>query len=164
MVSCVFPGSFDPVTKGHMDVIRRASAMFDHVTVIVMLNIHKSGLFPVQQRIAFLRKACSSLDNVSVESWEGLLADYMCEKQEKIILRGVRSGTELDSELQSACANHLLNNQTETVFIHSDPCLTGVSSSAVREIAAFGGNIRPFVPETIAKEIADFVSKQKEQE
>ena len=84
MVSCVFPGSFDPVTRGHLDLISRASRIFDRVTVTVMVNIHKAGAISPEQRVALLRKACSPYENVRVEKWDGLLADYMRKKEEKV--------------------------------------------------------------------------------
>jgi len=160
MVSCVFPGSFDPVTKGHLDLISRASRLFDHVTVTVMNNIHKKGSIRIDQRIELLRWACEAFPNVSVDRWDGLLADYMREKKEKIIVRGVRSSEEFDHELQSAAANRLLNPDTETVFLTCSPEMNGISSSAVREIAAFGGDIWAFVPEGLTEEIQNLLSKQ----
>ena len=160
MVSCVFPGSFDPVTKGHLDLISRASRLFDHVTVTVMNNIHKKGSIRIDQRIKLLRSACEAFPNVSVDRWDGLLADYMREKKEKIIVRGVRSSEEFDHELQSVAANRLLTPDTETVFLTCSPEMNGISSSAVREIAAFGGDIRAFVPEGMTEEIQNLLSKQ----
>lgn len=160
MVSCVFPGSFDPPTRGHLDLIFRASVLFDHVTVTVMNNIHKSGSIPVSNRVDMLRTACKPLENVSIERWDGLLADYMNLKKERIILRGLRGTDELDRELQARAANRMLNEQIETVFLPSDPCMTGISSSAVREIAAFGGDIEPFVPAELTEEIIRLLSKK----
>ena len=158
MTTCVFPGSFDPVTKGHLDLISRAASMFDHVTVTVMHNIRKSGSIPVDKRILLLKKVCGPYPNVSVEQWDGLLADYMKIKNEKIILRGLRGSEELDRELQSRAANSMLNRDVETLFLPSDPAMTGISSSAVREIAAFGGNISGFVPDEIREEIVTLLS------
>ena len=160
MVSCVFPGSFDPVTKGHMDLIARASALFDRVTVTIMCNIRKSGAIPVSRRVEILKRACAPYGNVTVEQWDGLLADYMALKKERIVIRGVRSSAEMDRELQSCTANRMLNRSVETVFLPSDPSMTGISSSAVREIAAFGGDISSFVPEALTEEIAGLLSKE----
>ena len=159
MVSCVFPGSFDPVTKGHLDLIERASGIFDHVTVTVMLNIHKNGTIPIDKRIEILQRVCTPFKNVSIDSWDGLLAEYMAENHERIIIRGIRSGMEMEHELVSGAANIMLNDQVETLFLPTDPTLKGVSSSAVREIAAFGGDIRKFVPETVAEEIRKLLLK-----
>ena len=159
MVSCVFPGSFDPVTKGHMDLISRAAALFDRVTVTVMVNISKKGSIPAEKRVSILKKACEPYPNVRVDSWNGLLADYMDQKGERIIIRGLRSSAEFDHEYVSYSANKLLNEQAETIFLPCDPKLNGVSSSAVREIAAFGGDISSFVPEDVAEEIRSCLSK-----
>ena len=161
MVSCVFPGSFDPVTKGHMDLIARAAGLFDRVTVTIMVNIHKSGAIPAEKRAELLRRACEPYPNVRIDRWDGLLADYMKEKHEKILIRGIRGGAELDSELQSAAANRMMNDQYEVLFIPSDPKYTGISSSAVREIAAFHGDIQAFVPEAVTEEILELLSNKK---
>lgn len=160
MISCVFPGSFDPVTRGHINLISRTSALFDRVTVTVMINIHKSGAIPVEKRIELLKKACRPYPNVKIDSWDGLLADYMKQKKEMILIRGVRSMSEMDQEYQSCAANKLLHAGFETLLLPSDPLLTGVSSSAVREIAAFGGSIREFVPEELTEEITALLSKK----
>ena len=143
MVSCVFPGSFDPVTRGHLDLIQRASSAFDHVTVAVMYNVHKKGTIPVEKRVRLLQKVCSSFQNVSVERWDGLLAEYMRIKKEKIVIRGIRGGMEAEQEI-----------------LPTDPKLAGVSSSAVREVFSFGGDISAFVPEEITEEIKFLLSKK----
>ena len=160
MVSCVFPGSFDPVTKGHMDLIQRAASLFDRVTVTVMVNINKKGALSPEDRIRLLEKACRQFSNVQVERWDGLLADYMKKKKERIVIRGVRNTPEFEKEISSACANKMLNGSVETLFIPTDPALAGVSSSAVREIFSFGGDISAFVPEKLIKEIGDLLSKK----
>ena len=160
MTTCVFPGSFDPVTKGHLDLIARASFLFDHVTVTVMNNIHKNGTIPIEKRIGMLRKICDSFPNVSVEKWSGLLADYMKKKNEKIIIRGIRGSAELDQELQACAANRMLNREIETIFLPCNPSMNGISSSAVREIAAFGGDISKFVPDALTEEIRELLSKE----
>jgi len=121
MVSCVFPGSFDPVTVGHTQLISRAAGMFDRVTVAVMINIKKAGALSVDQRIDLLRKACSSFKNVRIVSWEGLLTDFMQKNDEKIIIRGIRTGTEFDQEMNAHYANRKLNDQIETIFLPADP-------------------------------------------
>ena len=160
MTTCVFPGSFDPVTKGHMNLITRASSVFDRVTVAVMNNIYKKGAVPIEKRVELLRKACAGLSNVVIDRWDGLLADYMSEKQERIIIRGIRSAADMNSELQANAANKLLNHRIETVLLPCDPSMSGISSSAVREIAAFGGNIKDFVPEELTEEIRILLSNK----
>ena len=161
MVSCVFPGSFDPITKGHLNLISRASAVFEHVTVTVMNNIRKKGSIPIERRVDLIRKACADYSNVDVERWDGLLADYMHVKKERIILRGIRNAAEMDSEMQICAANKLLNNRIETIFLPCDPSMIGISSSAVREIASFNGNINEFVPDELTEEISELLSKKE---
>ena len=145
-------------------MISRAAAMFDHVTVTVMVNIHKTGVIPVEKRLKLLCKACAPYQNVSVDCWEGLLAEYMSEKNERIVIRGIRSGIEFEQEMQSSVVNRTLNRQIETVFIPADPAHAGISSTAVRELALFGGDIKPFVPEQIIKEIRILLSKNNDKE
>ena len=154
MKSCVFPGSFDPFTQGHMDLIRRAAKMFDRVTVTVMINIRKKGALTPAKRVKLLKKACEGMENVRVDRWDGLLADYMREKGETCVIRGVRNAAEYASESAAAAINKLLNPEMETVMIPASDGLAHVSSSAVRELAIFGGDVRAFVPENVAEEIA----------
>lgn len=166
MKTCVFPGSFDPVTVGHLDLIRRAALLFDRVTVTVMINRNKKGRLSVEQRVDLLRKACAGMEHVRVESWDGLLADYMKQHGERCAVRGARSVSEFDTELAVAAANRLLDPEMETVLMFAGPGLECVSSSAVREIASFGGDIGPFVPEAVREEIitalSDHAQKQSE--
>ena len=161
MSSCVFPGSFDPVTAGHMDVIKRAAAVFDTVRVTVMINVKKQGSIPFEDRIRMLKKACRRFPNVQVDQWDGLLADYMREYGEKVLIRGVRGNAEFEHEYTTAVINRMLNDQFETFLIPSDPKLSAVSSSAVREILAFGGEIKGLVPDTCLKDIREILSKKK---
>ncbi len=161
MANCVFPGSFDPVTRGHLNLIQRAASVFDHVTVTVMFNVHKKGTIPVENRVEMLRKVCSPFPNVSVDRWDGLLADYMREHHERIVIRGIRGSMETEQEILANDANRMLNDQIETLLIPTDPVLRGVSSSAVREVYSFGGDISTFVPEEITEEIRMLLSKKK---
>ena len=161
MSSCVFPGSFDPVTAGHMDIIKRAAAVFDTVRVTVMINVNKQGTIPVEDRIRMLKKACREFPNVQVDRWNGLLADYMREHGEKVLIRGVRGSAEFEHEYTSAVMNRMLNDRFETFLIPSDPKWSAVSSSAVREIMAFGGEIKGLVPDDCLKDIREILSKKK---
>ena len=149
----MIPGSFDPVTRGHMDLIRRTAQLFDRVTVVVMVNIHKQGTFSTEERVELLRKACRSEANVRVEQWEGLLSEYMRKTGERTVVRGVRNGTEYDGECSAAQANRMLNPRMETLLMPAGDGYQWISSSAVREIAAFGGDIREFIPRECAEEI-----------
>ena len=153
MSGCVIPGSFDPVTRGHMDLIRRAAALFDRVTVVVMVNLRKQGSFTPEERVAMLEKACRNEEKVRVDRWDGLLSEYMRIRKEKTVLRGVRSGGEYDSEMTAAQANRMLNPEMETLLLPAAEGCAWISSSAVKEIAAFGGDIRDFLPPECAEEI-----------
>ena len=160
MSSCVIPGSFDPVTRGHMDLIRRAARLFDRVTVVVMVNIHKQGCFSPEERVSLLEKACRDVPHVRVEQWNGLLSEYMRQKDENTLVRGVRNGTEYDAETAAAQANRMLNPKMETLLMPAGDGYQWISSSAVREIAAFGGDPSDFLPRECAEEILRGLSKQ----
>ncbi len=159
MKTCVFPGSFDPVTRGHLDVIIRASKLFDQVTVAVMVNIHKRGTLTPEERVGLLKKACAELANVTVVQWDGLLADYMRQNGERCLIRGVRGSAEFETETVNAQVNRMLYPEMETLLLPASDGMGCVSSSMVREIAAFGGDIRAYVPENVAEEIQRLLSK-----
>ena len=162
MSSCVIPGSFDPVTLGHMDLIRRAAGIFDRVTVVVMVNIHKQGTFSPEERVALLEKACRKEPRVRVDRWEGLLSEYMRRQGERTVVRGVRNGTEYDTEVAAAQANRMLNPGMETLLMPAGDGNQWISSSAVREIAAFGGDYQSWIPSECVEEIGRRLSKQEE--
>ena len=146
-MNAVFPGSFDPITSGHMDVLTRASRIFDHVTITVMHNARKQGkhLFSLDERLDILRETTAQLPNVGVDSFGGLLVDYMAQQQKGIIIRGLRAVSDYEYELQIAHLNRQLGG-VETVFIMADTRWSYVSSSMVREIASYGGNVADMVP------------------
>ena len=164
MSLCVFPGSFDPLTCGHRNLIERAAAVFDTVIVTVMINRAKEGTIPFPERVRMIRKACSDLPNVTVDLWKGLLSDYMRKFPGGIVIRGVRSSGEFDQEILAADINRRLCPRTETLFIPAAAEWSALSSSAVREIASFGGNIRPFVPECIYKDIMEWLGHAEQRE
>ena len=154
MKYCVFPGSFDPPTRGHLDLIRRAAGMFDRVTVTVMVNVAKTGVIPWEERVRILKKACADIPNVKVELWKGLLADYMRQqKKPAVVVRGVRNAAEYEHEAEAAAVNRMLCPGLETVLIPASEGMNMVSSSTVREIAAFGGSYDFFIPEEIREDI-----------
>ena len=160
MSSCVFPGSFDPPTRGHIDLIRRAAAMYDQVTVTVMVNVSKAGTIPWEERVRMLEKACRDIPNVRVDLWKGLLADYMRRQEEPaVVIRGVRNAAEYEREAEAAAVNRTLCPGLETVLIPASDGMGMVSSSTVREIAAFGGNYDFLVPDGIRQDIARFLKK-----
>ncbi|MGN0970319.1 MAG: pantetheine-phosphate adenylyltransferase [Aristaeellaceae bacterium] len=146
---CVYPGSFDPVTVGHMDVIRRACALFDRVIVAVLHNPAKQGCFPVEERMALLRTACADMPQVTVDSFDGLLANYMRRTGALCVVRGLRAVSDFETEQTMAQLNAQLLPGLETVFLMTRPEHGCISSSAVREIAAFGGDVSALVPAEI---------------
>ena len=153
MSGCIFPGSFDPITCGHLDLIRRAAAMFDTVTVTVMVNRSKAGSIPYEDRVRLIRKACADLPNVKAELWQGLLAEYVRKHPGYVVIRGVRSAEEFEQEKTAAAVNRRLCPGMETILLPASDGLSDVSSSAVREIASFGGDFRRFVPTGIYREL-----------
>lgn len=161
MTSCIIPGSFDPLTEGHMNLIRRAAGMFDRVTVTVMVNVSKKGCIPYAEREKIIRKACREIPNVGTERWEGLLADYVRAHPGSFVLRGVRNGAEYEQERTAAAVNRRLYPGTETLLMLSEEGCSEISSSAVREIAAFGGNYEAFVPAEVLEDIRPWLERKE---
>lgn len=159
----VYPGSFDPVTLGHEDVIRRAARLFDHLIVAVMHNPQKKGCFPVEERMALLRKLTADLPNVSVDCWDGLLVDYVHVHQAAAVVRGLRAVSDFESELTMAQVNSHLLPGMETVFFMTRPEHSCISSSAVREAASFGADIHDFVPACIAEDVVKHFTQEKDE-
>ncbi len=152
MKRAVYPGSFDPVTYGHLDVIRRAAEMFDELIVSVLNNKEKMPLFSVEERVKILAKATADIPNVKVDSFSGLLVDYAREKKIHVAVRGLRAITDFEYELQISQTNRLLSKETlDTVFLATSLEYAYLSSSGVREIASFGGDISMCVPDFVAK-------------
>ena len=151
MKIAVYPGSFDPVTFGHLDIIRRASKMFDEVIVAVMCNSAKTPLFSLDERVKMLQESVKDLSNVKIESFSGLLIDYCKSADIHIVIRGLRAITDFEYELQIAQTNkELSHNQVDTVFLTTSLRYSYLSSSVVKEIASYNGDISPCVPEFIA--------------
>lgn len=150
MIKAVYPGSFDPVTYGHLDVIRRAARMFDEVTVAVLDNKLKTPLFSVDERVKMLRDVTRDFSNVKVDSFSGLTTDYAAMIGAHVSIRGLRAVTDFEYELQIAQTNKLLSKGSlDTVFLTTSMEYSYLSSSAVKEIAVFGGDITPCVPEIV---------------
>ncbi|MBO2517799.1 MAG: pantetheine-phosphate adenylyltransferase, partial [Clostridiales bacterium] len=139
--ACLYPGSFDPVTKGHLDLIRRACALYDTVYVGILYNPDKTGLFTPEERKTLLEKELEDLGNVKVVVWDGLTVDLMKKLRVKVALRGVRNSADVESETAMAWLNRTLYPEMETVFLPADAGLAHVSSSAVWQIASFGGDV-----------------------
>jgi pantetheine-phosphate adenylyltransferase len=142
----VYPGSFDPVTFGHLDIIRRAAKQFDLLIVAVLNNLSKNPLFTVQERTELLKEATKDLPNVEIDHFRDLLVRYMRSKQAKVIIRGIRSVTDFEYELQMASTNRQLDEGIETIFMMTNPKYSYLSSSIVKEIAKFRGAVQDLVP------------------
>ncbi|MEE1255765.1 MAG: pantetheine-phosphate adenylyltransferase [Lachnospiraceae bacterium] len=150
MKSAVYPGSFDPLTLGHLDIIKRASKMFDHLTVSVLDNRAKNALFSVEERVSILKEATKDLSNVSVDSFNGLLVDYAKQNDIHVSVRGLRAVTDFEYELQIAQTNRKLSDGSlDTVFLTTSLEYAYLSSSSVKEIAAFNGDISQLVPDFV---------------
>ena len=153
------PGSFDPVTNGHVDVIERAAKLFDKVIVVVLVNKGKNPIFTAEQRVEFLKKSLAHLDNVEVDVDSGLLANYAKEKNAVAIVKGLRAVTDFEYEFQMALTNKKLNENVETLFLTTNMEYMCLSSSVVREVASFGGDISQFVPNAIREDIQKYFRK-----
>ena len=149
----IYPGSFDPVTLGHLDIIERAAKIVDELVVAVLMNGSKSPLFTVTERVDMLREVTKHIGNVKVMSFSGLLVDFAKEINASIIIRGLRAITDFEYELQMAQTNHILNDKIDTVFLTSNLEYSYRSSSTVKEVASFGGDISKFVPEYVIDRI-----------
>ncbi len=147
----ICPGSFDPVTYGHIDIIRRSAVMFDEVIVVVADNPDKKRHFSAGQRLEFLKESLSDIPNVSVDVWNGLTADYARQKNAVAIVRGLRAMTDFENEFQLALTNKKLYPDGDTVFLTTKLEYLYMSSSMVRQLASFGGDTRDFVPPCVAK-------------
>lgn len=149
----IYPGSFDPVTNGHIDIIKRASANFDQIVVAILDNKSKSPLFPLDERISMLKEATKDFENVSIDSFSGLLVDYVASTDTNTVLRGLRAISDYESEMRNALANKSLNNNVETLFMVSKAEYTFLSSSVVKEIASFNGDVSNMVPEVVSNKL-----------
>ena len=149
----ICPGSFDPVTLGHMDIITRSTKLFARVIVAVMTNVHKSPMFTTEERLDFLRRATAHLPHVEVVAYDGLLADFCREQHAAAIVKGLRAMSDFEYEFQMALTNRRLNDETETVFLTTSADKMYLSSSLVKQIASYGGDISEFVPREIVEDI-----------
>ena len=156
MKSAIYPGSFDPVTYGHLDIIKRAADIVDHLTVAVLNNNVKTPLFSVEERVNILKEVTKDIPNVSVESFQGLLIDYAKKKDIHVSVRGLRAVTDFEYELQIAQTNRKLSNGSlDTVFLTTSLEYAYLSSSSVKEIAAFHGDISQLVPNFVVEIVHD---------
>lgn len=147
----VYPGSFDPVTNGHLDIIHRAAKVFDKLIVAVLNNSSKNPLFTVDERVELLRQVTSDLPNVEIDSFRDLLVNYLKQKNVRLVVRGLRAVSDFEYELQMASTNHKLSSEMETFFMTSKPKYSYLSSSIVKEIARFSGPVDDLVPDEVER-------------
>lgn len=151
----IFPGSFDPLTNGHVDIITRALNIFDHVTIGVLLNPEKSTLFSVEERVSMIQEVFQGQDNVTVESFSGLLVDFALERKIAVVLRGLRAISDYDYEAQLALMNKSLCDEIETFFMMTTERYSYVSSSLVKQVASYEGSVSKYVPPEIEKALRE---------
>ncbi|SDZ01912.1 Phosphopantetheine adenylyltransferase [Proteiniborus ethanoligenes] len=148
-MKAVYPGTFDPVTNGHLDIIKRSSKKFDKITVLVLNNPSKNHMFTVEERIKLLKEITKNFENVEVDSFTGLLVDYMKQNESKLIIRGLRAVSDFEYEMQMALMNNSLYDEAETFFLIARDKYSYLSSSIVKEVASFNGDISGLVPNIV---------------
>lgn len=153
MLKAIYPGSFDPVTFGHLDILQRAASVVDELIVGVLVNRLKTPLFSAQERVNMLLESTSHIPNVTIESFEGFAVDYAEKKGAKIVIRGLRAVPDFEYELQLSQTNRILNKAIDTVFFTTSLEYAYLSSSTVKEVAMFGGDISKFVPPCVAQQV-----------
>jgi pantetheine-phosphate adenylyltransferase len=151
----VYPGSFDPLTNGHVDIIERGTHLFDKIIVAILVNVEKSPLFSMQERVEIVREVFKGRPNVEVDTFEGLLVDYVSKRQANVIVRGLRALSDFETEFQMALMNRRLNSQIETVFMMPAEQYTYISSRLIKEVFSLGGQVRGLVPEIVEKRLRD---------
>ena len=153
MSTAIYPGSFDPITLGHLNIIRRASRVFDRVVVCVMVNSAKTPMFTLEERMELITRVVSRLKNVSVDSSSQLLADYVKQFDRAVLVKGLRTATDFDSEFRMAMVNRRLNSNLDTIFFPSSSKYTYISSSVVKEMAKYDCDLKDFVPREILEDV-----------
>lgn len=151
MKTAIYPGSFDPITRGHLDVLKRAAGIFDKVIIAVLINSSKKSFLPIEDRIKLIKESCSDLDNVEVDSFDGLTIDYARQKNANILIRGLRAVSDFEYEMQLSQTNNALAPDINTVFLITKPKYNFISSSTIKEIAQMKGDISKFVPPPVAQ-------------
>ena len=157
--TAIYPGSFDPVTNGHFDVVKRGLNLFDRIIVAVAVNGAKTPLFTIQERLEMLEESFKGMSGVEVDSFEGLLVDYVVDRKAETILRGLRAVSDFELEFQMALMNRKLNKRVQTVFLMTGLSWIFISSSIVKEAAQFGGDVRGMVPEIVRKRLKEKFSR-----
>ncbi len=162
MSRAIYPGSFDPITVGHLDIIERASAIVDELIVGVLQNKAKTPLFSVEERVTMLKEVTKDMKNVKIVPFEGLLIDFAQQMDANVIVRGLRAITDFEYELQMSQTNRKLNSDVETIFLTTSLEYSFLSSTTVKEVASFGGDVSQFVPEIVAKKITEKMKEKGE--
>lgn len=155
----VYPGSFDPITNGHLDIIERAAQLFDHLIVAVSINSGKKPLFSLEERVEMLKKILADYDNVSIDSFEGLTVNYTAGREAQAIIRGLRAISDFENEFQMALTNKKMKGNVETVFLMSQAEWSFLSSSVVKEVASYGGSVVDFVPPLVQERLKEKFSR-----
>jgi pantetheine-phosphate adenylyltransferase len=161
MIRAVYPGTFDPVTNGHLDVIERAAKIFDELIVAVTTNPAKTPWFTLEERVEMLKECCSHLPNVTVEAFDGLLVNFVRQKGAKVIIKGLRAVTDFDYEFQMAAINRKLAPEIETLFLMTSLPYAYLSSSAVKEVASLNGCLKDLVPDNVAERLCKKVAERR---
>ena len=160
-IVAIYPGSFDPITNGHLDLIERGSRLFDRLVVAVLTNLEKEPLFTVAERVEMLQEATRDISNISVDTFHGLLVDYARQKHAQALLRGIRAFTDYEYELQMALMNRKLEPALETVFLMPALSMTYVSSRLVREVFRLGGSVKDLVPPLVEERLHQKIYQTK---
>lgn len=151
MKTAIYPGSFDPITKGHLDVLKRAASIFDKIIIAVLVNSSKKSFLPIEDRIKLIKESCIDLPNVEVDSFDGLTIDYARQKNANVLIRGLRAVSDFEYEMQLSQTNSALAPDINTVFLITKPKYNFISSSTIKEIAHMKGDISKFVPTPVAE-------------
>ena len=151
----IYPGSFDPITNGHLDIITRGSKIYDKLIVAVLVNMDKSCLFSIEERVDLIKRVTKDLDNVEVLSFDGLLVDFAKIHNSNVILKGLRTMSDFEYEFQMALMNSKLDSEIETVFMMTSSEFSYVSSSSVKQVAKFGGNVEGLIPKELISELME---------
>ena len=164
MATAIYPGSFDPITLGHLNIIRRAAKIFDRVVVCVTVNSAKTPMFSLEERMELIERVVKRLPNVSVETSDVLLAEYVKQYDKPVLVKGLRAVSDFEYEFQLALINRRLNRELDTVFLPSDAKYTYISSSVVKEMARYGADLSNFVPREILEDVVNRSKLQEEKQ
>jgi pantetheine-phosphate adenylyltransferase len=160
----VYPGSFDPLTNGHVDIISRGARLFDRIIVAILVNAEKAPLFTMDERVQIMRRVFGALPNVEVDTFEGLLVDYTERRQAQVIVRGLRAVSDFEFEFQMALMNRRLNGKIETVFMMPAEQYSYISSRLIKEVFALGGRVHGFVPDSVEERLRQKVNKPSQKD